>query len=72
MQDLTGTMGRLQASTWMGGCALFGVGLVDTSLLYRILGFRLAPPVVGRVLNLTHLAPVTSSKLLQTYFQEGM
>ena len=30
MQDLTGTMGKLQASTWMGGCALFGVELVDS------------------------------------------
>lgn len=40
-------------------------------LLNRILGFRIAPPVVGRVLNLTQLKPVTSEKLLATYFKEG-
>ncbi len=42
------------------------------SLLSRILDFRLAPPVVGRVLNLSQLAPVTSEKLMKTYFKDGM
>ena len=37
----------------------------------RILGFRIAPPVVGRKLNLTALKPVTSDKLLETYFIKG-
>ena len=36
-----------------------------------ILGFRMAPPVVGRVLNLTKLNAVTSEKLAKTYFKDG-
>ncbi len=40
-------------------------------VVYRILGFRIAPPVVGRVVNLTQLKPVTSTKLSETYFWKG-
>ncbi|XP_065917150.1 glycosaminoglycan xylosylkinase-like isoform X2 [Dysidea avara] len=36
-----------------------------------LLGFRLAPPVVGRVIDLTALKSVTSQKLLDTYFMQG-
>ena len=37
----------------------------------RLLGFRLAPPVVGRVIDLDTLRNVTSQKLLDTYFMQG-
>ena len=38
----------------------------------RILGFRLAPPVAGRRLNLTSLLPVTTKKLHDTYVVKGI
>ncbi len=31
----------------------------------------MAPPVVGRRINLTALRPITSEKLLATYFEKG-
>ena len=37
----------------------------------RILGFRIAPPVVGRKIDLNALRPVTSQTLLSTYFLKG-
>ncbi len=37
-----------------------------------ILGFRIAPPVVGRRLNLTQLKPVTTTGLQATYLMKGM
>lgn len=37
-----------------------------------ILGFRIAPPVVGRMLNLTRLKPVTTTGLQATYLMKGM
>lgn len=41
-------------------------------VLYSILGFRIAPPVVGRKLNLTELKPVTTTGLQATYLKKGM
>ena len=43
----------------------------DNGVANRLLGFRLAPPVVGRVIDLTALKSVTSQKLLDTYFMQG-
>lgn len=43
------------------------LSVVDCS----VLEFNIAPPVVGRVLNLTQLKPLTSEKLLKTYFKRG-
>ena len=40
--------------------------------IISILGFRLAPPVVGRRINLTELLPVTSKSLLKTYVKKGI
>ena len=39
---------------------------------HSILGFRLAPPVVGRKINLTTLASVTTDKLRATYLDRGL
>lgn len=44
----------------------------STDSIHRILGFRIAPPVVGRILNLTQLKPITANKLLKTYFNQGI
>ena len=41
-------------------------------MLHSILGFRIAPPVVGRKLNLTQLKPITTTGLQATYLQKGM
>ena len=38
---------------------------------FSLLGFRLAPPVVGRVIDLNAIKHVTSQKLLDTYFMKG-
>lgn len=38
--------------------------------LHRLLGFQIAPPVVGRRINLTAVWPVTSAALRETYFQD--
>ena len=38
---------------------------------FSLLGFRLAPPVVGRVIDLNDIKHVTSQKLLETYFMKG-
>lgn len=40
--------------------------------IYSILGFRIAPPVVGRRLNLTQLKPVTTTGLQATYLMKGI
>jgi len=45
--------------------------MASYSSLARILGFRIAPPVVGRKINLNALRPVTSQALLSTYFLKG-
>ena len=41
-------------------------------VINSILGLRLAPPVVGRRINLTELLPVTSKSLLKTYVKKGI
>ena len=43
-----------------------------THYCYSLLGFRLAPPVVGRVVDLNAIKTVTSQRLLDTYFMKGM
>ena len=40
--------------------------------LFSILGFNLAPPVVGRKVDLNDLLRVTSPALKKTYFKNGM
>ena len=79
MQDLTDTLERLLAFTWTGeggreGGRLAGFTTDFAAFLIpdRILGFRIAPPVVGRILNLTALRRVTSEKLNRTYLKDGM
>lgn len=42
-----------------------------TIVIISLLGFRLAPPVVGRVIDLNGIKSVTSQKLLDTYFMKG-
>ena len=39
---------------------------------FSILGFNLAPPVVGRKVDLNDLLRVTSPALKKTYFKNGM
>ena len=75
LQGLTDTTERSQDFILMGesGQRLL---CIETELYrcisHRLLGFRLAPPVVGRKINLTALRPLTSQKLLDTYLEEGL
>ena len=52
-------------------CMQLDTSKLSMTLFLRLLGFRIAPPVVGRRINLTALWPVTSPALRETFFQDG-
>lgn len=45
--------------------------MIAAHIVISLLGFRLAPPVVGRIVDLNAIKSVTSQKLLDTYFMKG-
>lgn len=46
--------------------------VIPITIFCSLLGFGMAPPVSGRILNLTKLIPVTEKKLFETYIMKGI